>query len=73
MHFAAIMGVATAMGGATRPTPRSAVSARIGRVTVSEVIAPAMPLIAVGYLPGLMLTAFWPGLSPFVPRRFGDR
>lgn len=72
VHFAAIMGVATAMGGVTPPYASILyLGARIGRVKVTEVIPPAMTLIAVGYLPVLVLTAFWPDLSLFLPRLFG--
>jgi len=35
------------------------------------VIPPAMTLIALGYLPVLVLTTFWPDLSLFLPRLFG--
>lgn len=72
VHFAAIMGVATAMGGVTPPYASILyLGARVGRVRVTEVIAPAMILIAVAYLPVLMLTTFWPDLSLFLPRLFG--
>ena len=72
VHFAAIMGVATAMGGVTPPYASILyLGARIGRVKVTEVIPPAMTLIAFGYLPVLVLTAFWPDLSLFLPRLFG--
>jgi TRAP-type C4-dicarboxylate transport system permease large subunit len=72
VHFAAIMGVATAMGGVTPPYASILyLGARIGGVKVTEVIPPAMTLIAVGYLPVLVLTAFWPDLSLFLPRLFG--
>lgn len=72
VHFAAIMGVATAMGGVTPPYASILyLGARIGNVKVTAVIPPAMILIAVGYLPILVLTAFWPDLALFLPRLFG--
>jgi tripartite ATP-independent transporter DctM subunit len=72
VHFAAIMGVATAMGGVTPPYASILyLGARIGNVKVTAVIPPAMLLIAVGYLPILVLTAFWPDLALFLPRLFG--
>lgn len=72
VHFAAIMGVATAMGGVTPPYASILyLGARIGNVKVTAVIPPAMILIAIGYLPILVLTAFWPDLALFLPRLFG--
>jgi tripartite ATP-independent transporter DctM subunit len=72
IQFAAIMGVTTAMGGVTPPYASILyLGARIGNVPVTSVIRPAMFLIVTGYLPVVILTAFWPDLSLWLPRLFG--
>ena len=72
IQFAAIMGVNTAMGGVTPPYASILyLGARIGNVKVTKVIPPAMVLIAVGYVPVVFLTSFWPDLSLYLPSLFG--
>ena len=72
IHFAAIMGVNTAMGGVTPPYASILyLGARIGKVEVSEVIRPAMILLLFGYMPVALLTSFIPELALFLPRLFG--
>jgi C4-dicarboxylate transporter, DctM subunit len=72
VQFAAIMGVNTAMGGVTPPYASILyLGMRIGKVEFSEILAPAMILILVAYVPVVFLTAFWPDLSLFFPRLFG--
>lgn len=72
IHFAAIMGVNTAMGGVTPPYASILyLGMRVGKVQFSEIIRPAMILILVAYVPVVFLTAFWPDLSLFFPRLFG--
>jgi TRAP-type C4-dicarboxylate transport system permease large subunit len=72
VHFAAIMGVNTAMGGVTPPYASILyLGMRIGKVEFSEIIKPAMTLILFGYVPVVFLTSLWPDLSLFIPRLFG--
>lgn len=72
IHFAAIMGVTTAMGGVTPPYASILyLGARIGKVPVTAVIKPAMILLVLGYVPVALLTSFWPELALFLPRLFG--
>lgn len=72
IHFAAIMGVNTAMGGVTPPYASILyLGARIGKVPVTKVIPPAMVLLFLGYMPIALLTSFWPDLAMFLPRLFG--
>lgn len=72
IHFAAIMGVNTAMGGVTPPYASILyLGARIGNVKVTKVIPPAMLLMLTGYLPVVILTSLWPDLALFLPRLFG--
>jgi tripartite ATP-independent transporter DctM subunit len=72
IHFAAIMGVNTAMGGVTPPYASILyLGMRVGKVPFSEIVKPAMILILVAYVPVVFLTAFWPDLALFFPRLFG--
>ena len=72
IHFAAIMGVNTAMGGVTPPYASILyLGMRIGKVEFSEIIKPAMILLIFGYVPVVFLTAFWPDLALFLPRLLG--
>ncbi len=72
VQFAAIIGVNTAMGGVTPPYASILyLGARIGKVKVTQVIRPAMILLAVGYVPVVFLTSFWPSLSLAIPKFFG--
>lgn len=72
IHFAAIIGISTAMGGVTPPYASILyLGARIGQVPVTQVIRPAMVLLLTGYVPIAVLTLFWEDLSMFFPRLFG--
>jgi tripartite ATP-independent transporter DctM subunit len=72
IHFAAIIGVNTAMGGVTPPYASILyLGMRVGKVQFSEIVTPAMILILVAYVPVVFLTAFWPDLALFFPRLFG--
>lgn len=72
IHFAAIMGVNTAMGGVTPPYASILyLGMRVGKVEFSEIVRPAMILILVAYVPVVFLTSFWPDLALFFPRLFG--
>jgi len=72
IHFAAIMGVNTAMGGVTPPYASILyLGMRIGKVEFSDIIKPAMILLIFGYVPVVFLTAFWPDLALFLPSPLG--
>jgi len=72
IHFAAIIGVNTAMGGVTPPYASILyLGMRVGKVQFSEIVKPAMILILVAYVPVVFLTAFWLDLALFFPRLFG--
>lgn len=72
VHFAAIMGVNTAMGGVTPPYASILyLGARIGKVKVTRVIPYSMKLLIFGYVPVVFLTSFWPEVALFLPRLFG--
>jgi len=72
VHFAAIIGVNTALGGITPPYASILyMGARIGNVKAVEIVGPAMRLLLYAFLPTVLLTAFWPDLALFFPRLFG--
>lgn len=72
IHFAAIMGVNTAMGGVTPPYASILyLGMRIGKVEFSEIFAPAMILLIFGYVPVVFLVTFWPDLALYLPRLMG--
>ncbi len=72
VHFAAIMGVNTAMGGVTPPYASILyLGMRVGKVEFSEIIGPAMILLLFGYVPVVFLVSFWPDLALFFPGLFG--
>ncbi|SIO10744.1 TRAP transporter large permease [Halodesulfovibrio marinisediminis] len=72
IHFAAIIGVNTAMGGVTPPYASILyLGIRIGEVEFVDVIKPAMTLILFGYVPVVFLTSFWPQLALFLPSLIG--
>ena len=72
VHFAAIMGVNTAMGGVTPPYASILyLGMRVGKVEFSEIVGPAMKLLIVAYVPIVFLTSFWPDLALWIPRYFG--
>ncbi len=72
IHFAAIMGVNTAMGGVTPPYASILyLGMRIGKVEFVEILKPAMILLLFGYVPVVFLTSFWPDLALYIPSLAG--
>lgn len=72
VHFAAIMGVNLAMGGVTPPYASILyLGMRIGNAEFKDIFGPTMKLLFFGYVPIVILTAFVPALSEFLPRMFG--
>jgi len=72
VHFAAIIGVNTALGGITPPYASILyMGARIGNVKVVDIVGPAMHFLLFAFGPAVLLTAFWPDLALFFPRFFG--
>lgn len=72
VHFAAIIGVNTALGGITPPYASILyMGARVGGAKVVEVIRPAITFLIFAFLPTVLVTTFWPELSLFFPRLFG--
>jgi len=72
VHFAAIIGVNTALGGITPPYASILyMGARVGGARVVEVVGPALKFLLYAFLPTVLLTTYWPELSLFFPRLFG--
>jgi len=72
IHFAAIIGVNTALGGITPPYASILyMGARVGGARVVEVVGPALKFLLFAFLPTVLLTTYWPELSLFFPRLFG--
>ncbi len=72
VHFAAIIGVNTALGGITPPYASILyMGARVGGARVVEVVVPALKFLFFAFLPTVLLTTYWPELSLFFPRLFG--
>ncbi|MCF8012268.1 MAG: TRAP transporter large permease [Clostridiales bacterium] len=72
VQFAAIMGVNLAMGGVTPPYASILyLGMRIGDCEFNEIVKPTLIFLFFGYLPVVLLTTFWPGLSLFLPKVMG--
>lgn len=72
LHFAAIIGVTMGMGACTPPAaPLLYLAVRIGNVKFEEMLKPTLILLVFGFLPSVVVTAFWPELSLFLPRLSG--
>ncbi len=72
VHFAAIIGVNTALGDITPPYASILyMGARIGNVKVVDIVGPALHFLLFAFGPAVLLTAFWPDLALFFPRLFG--
>lgn len=72
VHFSAIVGVNLGLGGVTPPTaPFLYLGSRIGNTPVNEMLGPTMYFIAFAWIPTLIITTYFPGLSLFLPRLLG--
>ncbi|MFA7660528.1 MAG: TRAP transporter large permease [Anaerovoracaceae bacterium] len=72
VHFSAIVGVNLGLGGVTPPTaPFLYLGSRIGNTPVNEMLGPTMYFIAFAWIPTLVITTYFPGLSLFLPRLLG--
>jgi tripartite ATP-independent transporter DctM subunit len=72
VHFAAIVGTSVVIGANSPPVaPILYMACRIGRVTVAEIISPAVIFMVFAALPVMLVTTYWPSLALFLPRAFG--
>ncbi len=72
VHFAAIMGVNLGLGCVTPPTaPFLYLGSRIGNAPIGEMMGPTMWIILFAWIPALILTTMFPGLSLWLPSLFG--
>ena len=68
IQFAAIIGVNLGMGNISPPTaPLLYLGARVGKAPVSEMIGPTLVMIAVAWIPTLLITTYIPGVSLLLP------
>ncbi len=71
-HFGAIVGVNFAMGAITPPYATVLyLGIRIGKAAVLDTVRAVLVLIAVAYVPILLLTTFVPEVPMFFPKLFG--
>lgn len=71
IQFAAIIGVNLGMGNISPPTaPLLYLGARVGKAPVSEMIGPTLVMIAVAWIPTLLITTYIPGVSLWLPEFF---
>ena len=68
IQFAVVVFVALGVGSITPPMAMALfLCARLGDVSVEKMVKPMIPYIVFGALPILILVAFVPGLSDFLP------
>lgn len=68
VHYAAIVGVNTALGCITPPAaPVLYLSGRVGGAPVNDIMRPALILMLAGWLPVLIVTAYIPKVCLFLP------
>jgi C4-dicarboxylate transporter, DctM subunit len=67
-----VVGASVVIGANSPPVaPILYMACRIGRVSIHRAVGPALLLIAMVALPVMLVTAFWPALSLFIPRALG--
>ncbi|MFY1054598.1 TRAP transporter large permease [Ectopseudomonas khazarica] len=72
IQFAAIVGTSVVIGCNSPPmAPILFMTCRIGNVGMSQVMRPALSLMAFAALPVMLVTTYWPPLSLYLPRAFG--
>ena len=68
IQFAVLVFVALGIGSITPPMAMSLfLCARLGNVPVEKMVKPMLPYIIVGSVPILLLVAFVPAVSEFLP------
>ncbi|WP_303322976.1 TRAP transporter large permease subunit, partial [Cloacibacillus evryensis] len=68
VHYAAVVGVNTALGCITPPAaPVLYLSGRVGGASINEIMKPALTFMALCWIPVLLVTAYIPKLVLFLP------
>ena len=68
VHYAAIVGVNTALGCITPPAaPVLYLSGRVGGAPINEIMKPALTFMTVAWIPVLLVTAYIPKVCLFLP------
>lgn len=68
IHYAAILGVNTALGCITPPAaPVLYLAGRLGKAPINEMMAPTMWIICLCWIPLLLITSYFPKAVLFLP------
>ena len=68
VQLGAIISINTAMGTMTPPVAGLLyLGMHVGKVTLPEIIKPALIFMIFGYMPIILLITFWPPLSLWLP------
>ncbi|HIT03722.1 MAG TPA: TRAP transporter large permease subunit, partial [Candidatus Caccocola faecipullorum] len=68
VHYAAIVGVNTALGCITPPAaPVLYLSGRVGGAPINEIMKPALTFMVLCWVPVLIVTAYIPKVCLFLP------
>lgn len=71
IHYAAIVGVNTGLGCITPPAaPVLYLGGRLGKAPINEMMGPTMWIIALAWMPTLIVTTYFPKFSLLVPHIF---
>lgn len=72
VHFAAIVGTSVVIGANSPPVaPILYMACRIGKVSMQQIMTPALIFMVFAALPVMLVTTYWPPLSLFLPRLLG--
>ena len=72
VHFAAIVATSVVIGANSPPVaPILYMACRIGRVSLVQIVNPAVIFMVFAALPVMLITTYWPALSLFLPRLLG--
>jgi TRAP-type C4-dicarboxylate transport system permease large subunit len=72
IHFAAIMGIANALGMSTPPVaPVLYLSQRVSGAEFSKMLKPIFVMIVFAYFPVMILTSAFPEIGLWLPRTLG--
>jgi len=71
IHYAAIVGVNTGLGCITPPAaPVLYLGGRLGRAPINEMMGPTLWIIALAWIPTLLVTTYFPRFSLLLPHLF---
>jgi len=69
VHFSAIITSNLTMGNMTPPmAPLLYLGQRIGKCSFTDTVKTALLFVFLGYLPGILITTYWPPIAEWLPR-----